>query len=66
MNSKQQPISKILKILDGSLVKVGTLAEEIDDKDVLQWLYKDEAKNQVEVNNISIPIEQYGKGYDIS
>ncbi|XP_057823738.1 uncharacterized protein LOC131035963 [Cryptomeria japonica] len=45
--------------------RTSTLAEETKDKYVLQWLYKDEAKAQLEVNNVSIPIEKYGKGYDI-
>lgn len=64
-SSKPQPILELIKIIDGSFVKAGTLAEETDDKDVLQWLYKDEPESQPEVNNVSILVEQYGKGYDI-
>lgn len=62
--SKQQPIVRHLPIFDGAFVSVGTLSEEIEDKDVLQWLYKDEQVQQ-KINNVRIPTTQYGKGFNI-
>lgn len=63
-NPKQQPIVKHLPIFDGAFVSVGTFLDEIEDKDVLQWLYKDEEVQQ-KINNVRIPIEKYGKGFNI-
>lgn len=63
-NSKQQPIVKHLPIFDGAFVSIVTLSEETKDKDVLQWLYKDEEFQQ-KVNNVRIPTEKYGKGFNI-
>lgn len=42
LSSKQQSTLKHLPIFDGAFISVGTLSEETEDKDVLQWLYKDE------------------------
>lgn len=63
-NSKQKPIVKHLPIFDGAFISARTLSEETEDKDVLQWLYKDEEVQQ-KVNNVRIPTEKYGKGFNI-
>lgn len=55
---------KHLPIFDGAFVSVGTLSEEIEDKDVLQWLYRDEEVQQ-KINNVRIFTEKYGKGFNI-
>ena len=49
--------------LDGRFVKAGSLDEESEDKDILNWLYKDEEAS-TSTSNI-IETNQYGKGKTI-
>jgi hypothetical protein len=47
---------------DGKFIKSNTTKEEVEDRDILGWLYKYEDES---ILNIKIPTEQYGKGYTI-
>lgn len=48
----------------GAFIQVGILADETEDKDVLNWLYKDEEETRPAVVDIAIPAEQYGNRWD--
>jgi hypothetical protein len=56
-----EPITKF----DGLFIKVNTSAEEVEDRDVLNWLYKDDEASTSTTENANIPIDQYGKGATI-
>lgn len=56
---KQEPIKKF----DGKFIKARTLAEEMEDKDILNWLYKDEEETMSTSKEVIIPIEWYGNGF---
>lgn len=45
-SSQSQTPQKALQIFDGAFVRAGTLSEEIEDKDILNWLYKDEEETK--------------------
>lgn len=44
---------------------MGTLAEESNDKDTLNWLYKDEEEIRFFALEVVVPIEPYGNGFII-
>lgn len=46
-------------------IQAGTLVDEIDDKDVLIWLYKDYGDTQATMLSVTIPIEKYGNIFRI-
>lgn len=50
---------------DGKFIQVGTLAKETEDKDILNWLYKDEEETRVTSLEVTIPTHQYGNGFRI-
>lgn len=56
-----QPIKKF----DGKFIQVGTLTEELEDKDILNWLYKDEEETKAAALEVTIPAQQYGNGFRI-
>jgi len=63
-----RPILKTLAIekpTKGPFVKWGNLEDESDEKDILQWLYKDEASSSMQHNHPTIPTEQYGQGFQM-
>lgn len=62
--SKQKSIQPI-KIFVGAFIQVGTLVDEIEDKDVLNWLYKDEEETRATTLEVTIPTEKYGNKFRI-
>lgn len=54
--SKQKYLHPI-KLVGGTFVQVGTLANETKDKDVLNWFDKDEEQFKAVVLNIKVTIE---------
>lgn len=58
--SKEQS-SQPIKIFDGAFIKVGTLVDENDDKDILQWIYKDEQESKEEALNIMLLTYHHAK-----
>lgn len=64
-NTQPRISHKSVKMFDGAFARDGTLSEETEDKDILNWLYKDENETIATTTEVSIPIEHYGNGYKI-
>lgn len=56
-----QPINKF----DGKFIQVGTVTEESEDKDILNWLYKDEEETRATSLEVTIPTQKHGNGFRI-
>ena len=50
---KQEPIKKF----DRKFIKARTLTEEMEDRDILNWLYKDEEETMLTSKEVIIPKE---------
>jgi hypothetical protein len=60
-SSPSEPITKF----DRLFIKVNTSAEEAEDRDILNFLYKDDEASTSTAENVNIPTDQYGKGATI-
>lgn len=51
-------------MFDGKFIQLDTLAHELEEKDILSWLYKDgEDNDRATTMEVAIPTHLYGKGY---
>lgn len=64
-STSKQKSSQPIKMFDGMFIQEGTLADETEDRDVLNWLYKDEEDTQATMLRVTLPAEQYGNGLRI-
>jgi len=53
------------KITKGPFIKWGSLEDESEEKDILQWLYKDEGSSSTLHDHPVIQTMQYGQGFQI-
>ncbi|XP_059077928.1 uncharacterized protein LOC131876522 [Cryptomeria japonica] len=49
----------------GKFMEKGTLVDESNDKDILQWLCKDKDESKEEASNVKLLTDQYGNGFEI-
>jgi len=55
---------KALETPKGLFVKWGSLEDESDEKNILQWLYKDvDSESIPQYHQSTLPSTQYGQGF---